>query len=88
VWQNIGSFPTSQGTFCGMYGPQFDTAELDVVSALEIIFDIALVQLIVDETNKYAEQEILKSVNPFTFCSGIRKWEDVTVDEMYMILYY
>jgi hypothetical protein len=31
-----------------VYGPQFDTVELDVVSAFENIFDIALVQLIAD----------------------------------------
>jgi hypothetical protein len=33
-----------------VYGPQFDTAELHVMSAFENIFDISLVQLIVDET--------------------------------------
>jgi hypothetical protein len=67
-----------------VYGPQFDTAELDVVSVFENIFDIALVQLIVDETNKYAHQEISKSIKPLTFRSRIRKWEDVTVDELYV----
>jgi hypothetical protein len=34
-----------------MYGPQFDTAELDVLIAFENIFYIGYVQLIVDETN-------------------------------------
>jgi hypothetical protein len=58
VWENRDSFPASQETFCNVYGPQFDTAELDAVSAFENIFDIALVQLIVDETNRYAQQEI------------------------------
>jgi hypothetical protein len=53
---------------------------------LENIFDIAHAQLIVDETNKYAQQEISKSIKPLTFCSRIRKWEDVTVDEMYVVL--
>jgi hypothetical protein len=43
VWQNIGSFRASQETSCDTYGPQFDTAELDVVCAFENIFDIALV---------------------------------------------
>jgi hypothetical protein len=28
----IDSFPATQKTFCNVYGPQFDTAELDVVS--------------------------------------------------------
>jgi hypothetical protein len=51
-----------------------------------MLFDIALVQLIVDETNKYAQQEILKSIQPLTFPSRIRMWEDVTVDEMYVVL--
>jgi uncharacterized membrane protein len=38
------------------------------MSAFENIFDIrALVQLIVNETNRYAQQEILKNVNPFIF---------------------
>jgi hypothetical protein len=86
VWENIDSFPGSQETFCNVYGPQFDTAELDVVSVFENIFDIALVQLIVDETNRYAQQEISKSIRPHTFHSRLRKWEDVTVDEMYVVL--
>jgi hypothetical protein len=42
VWENIDTFPGQRETFCDEYGPQFDTAELDVVSAFENIFDIAL----------------------------------------------
>jgi hypothetical protein len=86
VWKNIDSFPASRETFCNVYGPQFDTAELDVVNVFENIFDIALVQLIVDETNKCAQQEISKSIKPLTFCSRIWMWEDVTVDKMYVVL--
>jgi hypothetical protein len=40
--------PSSLETFCEVYGPQFGTSELDVVSAFENIFDIAVGQLIVD----------------------------------------
>jgi hypothetical protein len=72
VWGNIDSFPASRETFCNVYGPQFDAAELDVVTAFENIFDIALVQLIVDETNRYAQQEISKSMKLLTFRSRIR----------------
>jgi hypothetical protein len=68
VWENIDSFCASRETFCNVHGPQFNTAELDVVSVFENIFEIALVQLIVDETNKYAQQEISKSI---TFRSRI-----------------
>jgi hypothetical protein len=51
VWHNTGSFPTSQQTFCDVYGAQLDTAEMNVMSAFEHILNIALVQLTVDETN-------------------------------------
>jgi hypothetical protein len=78
VCENMDSFPTSPETFFNVYGPQFNTTKLNVVSAFENIFDIALVQLIVDETNKNAQQEISKSIRPLTFRSRIRKWEDVT----------
>jgi hypothetical protein len=57
----MDSFPTSPETFCNVYGPQFNTTDLNVVSAFENIFYIPLVQLIVDETNRYAQQEISKS---------------------------
>jgi hypothetical protein len=39
-----------------VHGPQFDTAELDAVNAFENIFDVTLVQLIVDETKRLAQQ--------------------------------
>jgi putative alpha-1,2-mannosidase len=38
VYQNIGSFPTSQETFYDVYGPHFDSAELNVISVFENIF--------------------------------------------------
>jgi hypothetical protein len=44
------------------------------------------VQLIVDEMNRYAQQEISKIARPLTFHSRIWKWEDVTLDEMYVVL--
>jgi hypothetical protein len=34
VWENIDSFPTSRETFCNVYGPQFNTAEVDVVECV------------------------------------------------------
>jgi hypothetical protein len=44
------------------------------------------VQLIVGETSRYVQLGVLKSVNSLTFSSRIRKWEDVTVDEVDIIL--
>jgi hypothetical protein len=45
----------------------------------------AFEKLTVDETSSYTQQEILKGVNPFVFFPKIEKWEDVTMDEMYMV---
>jgi hypothetical protein len=50
LWEDIDSFAASRESFCGVCGPQFDTADLDVVSAFESIFDISLVKLIVDNS--------------------------------------
>ncbi|XP_021913223.1 piggyBac transposable element-derived protein 4-like [Zootermopsis nevadensis] len=63
VWENIDSFPASRETFCNVYGPQFDTAGLDVVSSFENIFDVPLVQLIVEPTLKsyYAKNRLLST---------------------------
>jgi hypothetical protein len=56
------------------------------MSAFQNIFYIALLQLIVDETNRYAQHEISESVSPFTFRFKIGKCEYVTVAEMYVAL--
>jgi hypothetical protein len=52
----------------------------------ENIFDIHRTQLSTDETNKYAQQENWKSVNPSTFFVRIMKWEDVIADITYVVL--
>jgi hypothetical protein len=41
-----------------VYGPQSGTVELGVVGAFQNIFDIAPVQLIIGETNRFTQQEI------------------------------
>lgn len=69
-----------------MYDPQFNTAELSVMSAFQNILHIALLKLIVNETNRNAQQEISESVSPFTFHSRIGKCEYVTVAETYVVL--
>jgi hypothetical protein len=69
-----------------MYGPHFDIAEVDVVSAFETIFDIAVMQPFVDEANSYTQRDISKIISTFTFRSRIWKWEDVTMDNMYAVL--
>jgi hypothetical protein len=55
VWEDIDLFPASQESFCGVCGPQFDTADLDAITDFESIFDVFFLQLIVNETNRYAQ---------------------------------
>jgi hypothetical protein len=86
LWQDIGTFSATQETFCGICGSQFDVSDLDVVEVFEKFFDTVLMQHITEGTNRYAQQKIAKNVTPSTFCSRIRKWQDVTVDEMFLVL--
>jgi hypothetical protein len=87
LWRDITTFSGSRKKFCDVCGPQFDIiSDVGIVDVFEKLFDLSLVQHIVEETNKYAQQQIAKRAAPFTFCSGIRKWKYVTVDEMYVIV--
>jgi hypothetical protein len=87
LWRNIIAFAGSREKFCDVCGPQFNiSSDVGIVDVFEKLFDLSLVQHIVEKTNKCAQQEIAKRVAPFTFCSRIRKWKDVTVDEMYVVL--
>jgi hypothetical protein len=56
------------------------------MGAYDNILNIAVVQLTGDKTNRYSQQDISKSVNCFTFCSNISMQEDVTVEELYLVL--
>jgi hypothetical protein len=58
---------------------------MGIVEMLQKCLDIVLMQHTVKDTNKYARQQA-KIVTPFTFFSRIRKWQDATVDEMYVVL--
>lgn len=46
------------GNIFDVYGPWSGTFELVIVSAFQNIFDVAPVQLIIGETNRYSQQEI------------------------------
>jgi hypothetical protein len=87
LWRNVATFAGSWEKFRGLCGPQFDiSSDVVIVDMLEKLFDLSLVQHIVQDTNKYAQQQMAKSAAPFTSSSRIRKWKDVTVNEMYVVL--
>lgn len=50
-------FPLHKIRFVIVYDWQFNSADLDAISAFENIFDLAVMQFIVAETNRYAEQK-------------------------------
>jgi hypothetical protein len=68
VWPNAGSFQALQETFSDPYGPQFDNAELVVMNTFENVLIYSSC-----ETKRCAQQEISRSVNPFTIHSRIMK---------------
>jgi hypothetical protein len=70
VWQKYRFISYFTETYCDECGPQFNNAELDV-STLKNIFDIALLQIIVVETNRYAQQEISKLSIPSHLAPGL-----------------
>jgi hypothetical protein len=78
VWENVDSFPSSRETFCNVHGPQFNTAEC--------VWKHFWYCPCTTHCRWSQQQEISKSIRPLTFCSRIRKWEDVTVDNMYVVL--
>jgi hypothetical protein len=49
-------------------------------------FDLTLMQHIVEETNKHAQQQIAKTATPNTFGWGIRKWKGMTMDKKHVVL--
>jgi hypothetical protein len=86
-WHDIATFAGSREKFCDVCGPQFDvSSDVCVVDVFEKLFELCLVQHIVEETNECAQQQVAKYAAPFIFCSRIRKWKDVTVDEMCVVL--
>jgi hypothetical protein len=51
IWQGIRTLSAVRETFCSIHSPQFDISNLDTVDIFENIFDTALTDLIVNETN-------------------------------------
>jgi hypothetical protein len=43
-------------------------------------------QYIVEETNKYVQEQVAESAAPFTLHLRIRNWKDVILDETYIVL--
>lgn len=73
-------------TSSGIHGPQFFISYMDIVNIFENILDTAVMQLVVSEMSKCAQQNTSKSSGSLTFCSRIRKWKSITFSEIYVVL--
>jgi hypothetical protein len=68
---HISILSAVQETFCGIHNLQFDISTLDIVAISE---------------NIWHSWRFKKLLVLFLFHSTIRKWKNVTVDEMYVVL--
>jgi hypothetical protein len=75
-----------QETFSSIQIPHFDIPNLDIVATFETISDAANIQATTNEAKKYAYQKTFISSGPLTFCSRIRKWKNVMVDTLCVVL--
>jgi len=58
----------------------------DIVQCFELFFDKEIIQQIVRETSRYAEQCKNARGNLFSFRSLVRSWTPVTESEIYTVL--
>jgi hypothetical protein len=59
MWEDMESFRGRRENFTGSVGPQGLAKDVtDIVKLFELFFDKAIIETIVSETNKYAEQSL------------------------------
>jgi len=87
LWEDIDNFVGQREIFSGMSGPQNSAKDLtNAVDIFEQFFDKYIVQKIVTETNRYAEQFKNSRGNIFSKRSRVNEWQPVTAEEIYVVL--
>jgi hypothetical protein len=67
-------------------GPKNEARNVtDILEFFELFFDRQIIQHIVIETNRYAEQYKIQRGNLFTFQSPVHSWVPVTENEIYVV---
>ena len=70
-------------TFTGNPGVQFAVEnEADMMSYFHHYIPPELIEIVVDQTNLYAQQQIMKMIRPVTKHARSEEWKPVTVIEM------
>ncbi|PNF18924.1 hypothetical protein B7P43_G18030, partial [Cryptotermes secundus] len=85
VWESMGNYQGQREHFTGSFGPQGGALNVvEIVDVFELFFDKQMVNQIVTETNRYAEQFLRGRDLPVR--SPARAWKPVTEGEIYVLL--
>jgi hypothetical protein len=85
IWENMDSYKGQRENFTGSVGPQGPAKHVtDIVDTFELFFSKELVNTIVRETNRYAEQ-FLRG-RELAVRSTARAWKPVTEGDIYIVL--
>jgi hypothetical protein len=86
TWEDVTNYVGQREQFVGNCGAQNEAQnETHCAKVFKMFFTDDLMELIVRETNTYAEQKIQATSN-FPFQSRMQDWKPVTRDEMYVVL--
>jgi uncharacterized membrane protein len=85
-WTDINSFQSVREMFCDVKGPQSGHNFNYMVTIFQNISDKELAELIVAQMNLYTQQYILVCGANLGAQSRVRKSEDVTADELYILI--
>ena len=87
VWEAMDNYTGHREVFSCDFGHRNGAENVsDIVECLELFFDKEIIQQIVIETNRYAEQYKNARGNLFPFRSFVRSWTPVTENEIYTVL--
>ena len=87
LWEDTDNFIGQREIFSGMSGPQNSAKDLtNAVDIFEQFFDKYIVQKIVTETNRYAEQFKNSRGNILSKRLRVNGWQPVTAEEIYVVL--
>jgi hypothetical protein len=86
-WETMDNYTGHREVFSCDFGPRNGAENVsDIVQCFELFFDKQIIQQIVRETNRYAEQYKNARGNLFSFRSIVRSWTPVTESEIYTVL--
>jgi hypothetical protein len=87
TWEDMMNYVGRREQFIGNCGPQNDAKDVtEGTDIFKLFFTQDLVEMIVRETNIYAEQCIVSRDRTIPLRSRMRDWKPVTVDEIYVVL--